>query len=243
MSLFIGNIAKEVTKKELEDLFSKYGKCEINYKGAYAFAEFSLDKEAEQAKLELNKKEINGRILSIEWSKKSKNYIGNERYENISPRRKCYTCGHSGHLARDCPEGRRRSNSRRRYHSKRRYRSRSRSHHHHHRRRYRSRSSSRSSSRRSPRRKYRKRNYRRSRSKSRDRDRDRSRSRNRSRSKSYNRNSRSKNKNSENSRNYDDNKSLRSRSLNESNRSINDSHNNYNREEKNFVNDENNNMK
>ena len=60
MSLFIGNIAKEVTKKELEDLFSKYGKCEINYKGAYAFAEFSVDKEAEQAKLELNKKEVNG---------------------------------------------------------------------------------------------------------------------------------------------------------------------------------------
>ena len=155
MSLFIGNIAKEVTKKELEDLFSKYGKCEINYKGAYAFAEFSVDKEAEQAKLELNKKEVNGRVLSIEWSKKSKNYVGNERYENISSRRKCYTCGRSGHFARDCPEGRRRSNS----------------------------------------------------------------------------------------RNYDDNKSLRSRSLNESNRSINDSHNNYNREEKNFVNDENNNMK
>ena len=50
MSLFIGNIANEVTKKELEDLFSKYGKCEINYKGNYAFAEYSLDKEAELAK-------------------------------------------------------------------------------------------------------------------------------------------------------------------------------------------------
>ena len=45
MSLFIGNIANAITAKELEALFSKFGKCKINYKGAYAFAEgFSLQK-------------------------------------------------------------------------------------------------------------------------------------------------------------------------------------------------------
>ena len=133
MSLFIGNIAGEISQKELEDLFSKYGKCEIKYKSIFAFAEYSSDKEAEQAMQELNKKEINGRALSIEWSKKSKNYIS-KRYsrENSTYSMRCYNCNRRGHFARDCPEIRR-SNSRNRYpgrdrsyHS--RMRSRSRSH-------------------------------------------------------------------------------------------------------------------
>jgi arginine/serine-rich splicing factor 7 len=235
MSLFIGNIANEVTKKELEDLFGKYGKCEIKYKGAYAFAEYSLDKEAEAAKSELNKKEVNKRILSIEWSKKSKNYTG-KRYDEVSPRGKCYTCGRNGHYARDCPE-RRRSNSRRHYHSKRRYRSRSRSHRHHHKRRYRSsRSSSRRSSRRSPRRYRRRSNSRRSR-----------RSRSRSRSSYYRRSrsrkSRDKSNDSKDSRNYDDNKSWSKKDRSRSNSNSNNNNNSYIKDDKNYNNEETNNIK
>ena len=71
MSLFIGNIANLITAKELEDIFSKYGKCKINYKGAYAFAEYEEDKEAKIAKEQLQNKEINGQNLNIEWGKKS----------------------------------------------------------------------------------------------------------------------------------------------------------------------------
>ena len=120
MSLFVGNIAGEISQKELEDLFNKYGKCEIKHKNIFAFVEYSSDKEAEQAKQELNKKEINGRVLSIEWSKKSKNYAS-KRYRDSG---RCYTCGRRGHFARDCPE--RRSDSYHRYRD-RSYRSRSRS--------------------------------------------------------------------------------------------------------------------
>ena len=121
MSLFIGNIAGEISQKELEDLFSKYGKCEIKHKNVFAFVEYSSDKEAEQAKQELDKKEINGRVLSIEWSKKSKNYISKRYKESV----RCYTCGRKGHFARDCHD-RKRSSPIRRY-GDRRYRSRSRS--------------------------------------------------------------------------------------------------------------------
>ena len=78
MSLFIGNIANAVSQKELEETFGKYGKCDINYKGAYAFAEYSSEKDADVAKIELQNKEICGRVLNIEWSKKSKNY---EKYQ------------------------------------------------------------------------------------------------------------------------------------------------------------------
>lgn len=160
MSLFIGNIANEVPAKELEDKFSAYGKCEINYKGAYAFAEFEDEKDAENAKNELNNQEVCGRNLNIEWSKKSSKYEGKKK-PDLSPRGKCYNCGRSGHYARDCPR-RRRSSSRRRYHSKRRYRdSRSVSRSRHHRRKY-SRYSDSSSSRSG--RKYRSHRYRRKRS-------------------------------------------------------------------------------
>ena len=142
MSLFIGNIAGEISQKELENLFGKYGKCEIKHKNIYAFVEYSSDKEAEQAKQDLNKKEIKGRVLSIEWSKKSKNYISKRYKDRDSSSMRCYTCGHRGHFARDCPE-RRRS---RRYHD-RRYRSRSRSRQYRRRRNSYSRSISRSRSR------------------------------------------------------------------------------------------------
>ena len=49
MSLFIGNIANLISSKDLEDIFSKYGKCTINYKGAFAFAEYEDEKEAKEA--------------------------------------------------------------------------------------------------------------------------------------------------------------------------------------------------
>ena len=65
MSLFIVNIANAITYKELETIFSKYGKCKINYKGAFAFAEYEEEKDAKLAKEELQNKEINGQNLNI----------------------------------------------------------------------------------------------------------------------------------------------------------------------------------
>lgn len=50
MSLFVGNVSKHVTMKEIENLFKKYGKCKIDLRvilsqlqDRYAFIQFEND--------------------------------------------------------------------------------------------------------------------------------------------------------------------------------------------------------
>ena len=99
MSLFIGNIANAISVKDIENLFLKYGKCKINYKGAFAFAEYEKEADARLAKEELQSKDINGQSLNIEWSKKSK-YYEEKRRIDPTPRGRCYYCERTGHFPR-----------------------------------------------------------------------------------------------------------------------------------------------
>jgi RNA recognition motif-containing protein len=107
MSLFIGNISKSVSSSELEKLFSEYGSVRINYKGSYAFAEFDHEKDAEEALDSLKNKDMGGRKINIQWSKKSRKYDETKnRRRSISSRGRndgrCYNCGKKGHYLRDC---------------------------------------------------------------------------------------------------------------------------------------------
>ena len=98
MSMFIGNLSSSVNVSDLEKLFGEYGKCTIKYLGTYGFAEFDEEKAAEAAFSHLQGKEINGKEMKIEWSKKSNRYEkGSSSFSG-----RCYICGHRGHFARDC---------------------------------------------------------------------------------------------------------------------------------------------
>lgn len=71
MSLFIGNISRDVREDDLKDEFEKFGSCYIKFKvtiqfhmilfkGKYAFAEYKNERDAEDAMTGLNKKELGG---------------------------------------------------------------------------------------------------------------------------------------------------------------------------------------
>jgi splicing factor, arginine/serine-rich 7 len=106
MSLFVGNISRSVTATDLEKEFTSFGHCSINYKGSYSFAEFDNEKDAEEAMEHLQSKNMGGKRINIEWSRKSKRYDGDRKSRrSVSPRKRdgrCYNCGLKGHYLKDC---------------------------------------------------------------------------------------------------------------------------------------------
>ena len=50
MSLFVGNLSRNVTQDQLKDLFNEHGPCKIQLKRKYAFIEYDNTDDAEKAK-------------------------------------------------------------------------------------------------------------------------------------------------------------------------------------------------
>ena len=119
MSLFVGNISKSIGEKDLEGLFSLYGECRVNYKGSYAFIIYTKENSGEEALEAEQGRNLGGRQINIEWSKKSGRYYENKTKRSGKVYRKnhrCYTCGSANHSYWECTKGRKkrysRSNSR-----------------------------------------------------------------------------------------------------------------------------------
>lgn len=71
ISLFVGNVSKNISQRDLEHEFGRFGHCSISNRGSYAFVEYEDIRDAEDAKMVLNNKNLGGLNLNIEWSKRS----------------------------------------------------------------------------------------------------------------------------------------------------------------------------
>ena len=43
MSLFIGNISRSASERDLEKAFDKFGDCHFRFRGAYGFIEYDVE--------------------------------------------------------------------------------------------------------------------------------------------------------------------------------------------------------
>jgi RNA recognition motif-containing protein len=53
MSLFVGNISRNASERDIEKSFERFGDCHIRFRGAYGFIEFKSEQDAEDAKEKL----------------------------------------------------------------------------------------------------------------------------------------------------------------------------------------------
>eukprot|EP00735_Rhodelphis_limneticus_P013967 TRINITY_DN7935_c0_g1::TRINITY_DN7935_c0_g1_i1::g.15544::m.15544 TRINITY_DN7935_c0_g1::TRINITY_DN7935_c0_g1_i1::g.15544 ORF type:complete len:460 (-),score=26.55,sp/Q8VYA5/RSZ33_ARATH/40.00/2e-16,RRM_1/PF00076.17/4.7e-13,RRM_6/PF14259.1/4.5e-10,RRM_5/PF13893.1/1e-06,zf-CCHC/PF00098.18/0.00012,zf-CCHC/PF00098.18/4.9e+03,RNA_bind/PF08675.6/0.03,zf-CCHC_3/PF13917.1/0.042,Limkain-b1/PF11608.3/0.083 TRINITY_DN7935_c0_g1_i1:417-1769(-) len=90
--LFVAGLPTSYTEKDVQALFSKYGKvAETQRKADYAFVTMESNRAASDALKALHHSEVNGSQLTVEISHGAKKE--NDR---------CYNCGLSGHWARTC---------------------------------------------------------------------------------------------------------------------------------------------
>lgn len=93
MSLFVGNISRNVSPQELETQFQFFGACTVCHKGSYAFIQFRDEQDAQDALSALNTKNLGGLRLNIEWSRRS------ARFDNTA--RGPVSTKQQGHISQD----------------------------------------------------------------------------------------------------------------------------------------------
>jgi RNA recognition motif-containing protein len=114
MSLFIGNLTKDVTEQDIETIFGKFGPYRLRLKNGFAFCTYDDINDALDAYNDKEKKILYGRELFVEKTESFYHKLDQEEirinksnnrsraYSYTKSQIACYNCGSFEHIQREC---------------------------------------------------------------------------------------------------------------------------------------------